>query len=49
VLGELLGQRSTTTGSWVNGIVDGYLAILMVEPAIYVLTALLQDLLAKDN
>lgn len=47
--GKLLGKVSPADGSWVHGIVDGNLAILMVEPGIDVLSTFLENLLTEDH
>lgn len=49
VLSELLGQRATAAGCWVDGVVDGDLAVFVVQPGVDILAALLQDLLAKND
>jgi hypothetical protein len=49
MLCELLSQRSTAGGEWVDRVVDCDLAILMVQPRVDILPALLQNLLTKYN
>ena len=49
MLGELLVKRPTSSSERINGIVDRNLAILMVQPSIDILAALLEYLLAKQN
>jgi len=49
MLAKLFGQRPAATGRGVDGVIDGDLAILVVEPSVDVLAALLQDLLTKDD
>jgi len=46
---KLLGERPPSSGSWVHGIIDGDLAVFVVEPGVNVFTALFQDLLAEDD
>jgi len=47
MLGELLCERPTRTGRGIDCIVDGHLAILVVQPGVDILPALLQDLLPE--
>lgn len=46
MLRELLCQRATATGSRVNRVVNGYLAIFMVQPGVNIFAAFLQNLLS---
>ena len=47
MLGELLCERPTRTGGRIDCIVDGHLTILVVQPGVDILPALLQDLLPE--
>ena len=49
VLGKLLSKRTTATGGRVDRVVDGDLAVFMIQPSVDVLTALLENLLAEDD
>lgn len=49
MLSEFLSQGSATSRGGVDSIVDRDLSILMVQPSVDVLTALLKDLLTKNN
>lgn len=49
MLGKLLGEVETAARSRIDGIVDGDLAIFMVQPGIDVFPALLEDLLAQHD
>jgi len=49
VLGKLLGQGASTSRGGIDCVIDGDLAVLMVEPAVDVLATPLQDLLAKHD
>jgi hypothetical protein len=49
MLGELLSQRTTAAGGLVDGIVDGDLAVLVIQPGVDVLATLLENLLAEDD
>ena len=49
MLGKLPGQGDTAARSRVDGIVDGDLAVLVVQPGIDVLPALLEDLLTEHD
>ncbi len=49
MLGQFLCQRAATACSRVHGVVNGDLAVLMVEPAVNVLATLFQDFLTKNN
>ena len=49
VLSELLGQSEAAISRGVDGIVNRDLAILVVQPGIDVLPALLEDLLAEHE
>lgn len=46
---KFLGQGDTAARSRIDGVVDGNLAVLVVQPGINVLSALLEDLLAEHN
>lgn len=46
---KLLGKRSTSSGEWVDCIIDRNLAILMVQPGVDILAAFLNNLLAKND
>ena len=48
VLGELLGQGNAAAGGGVDSVVDGDLA-LVVQPVIDIISAPLEDLLAKED
>lgn len=49
MLREFLGEGSAASSSGVHSIVYGDLTILVVEPGIYVLAALFEDLLAQHD
>jgi hypothetical protein len=49
MLSELLCERPSTIGHWVNGVVDCNLAILMIKPGVDILTTFLENLLTQDN
>jgi hypothetical protein len=49
MLGKLLGQGDAAGGSRIDGIVYCHLAVLVVQPGINVLSALLEDLLAEHD
>jgi hypothetical protein len=49
VLLEFLGKRSASTSEGINRVVDGNLAILMVQPGVDVFSALLENLLTKHD
>lgn len=46
MLRELLSQRSTRVGGWIHGVVDGHLSVLVIQPCVDILAALLQYLLS---
>jgi hypothetical protein len=46
---KLLSKRTTTTCCRVDCVIYGHLSVLMIEPAVYVLATLFQDLLAQDD
>lgn len=46
---KLLSKRTSSVGSRVDSVINGHLSIVMVQPAVDVFTAFLQDLLAQDN
>jgi len=47
VISEFFSQSATASSSWVDGIINGDLTILMIQPGVDVLSALLEDLLAE--
>ena len=47
MFGKLLGQRSARISSGIHGIINGHLPVLVVQPGVDVLPALLQDLLSE--
>ncbi len=49
MLGQFLCQGAATACCRVDSVVDGDLAVLVVEPAVNVLATLFQDLLTKDD
>lgn len=49
MLREFLGQSTTTSSSGVHGVVDGNLAVLMVQPGVNIFATLLEDLLSENN
>lgn len=49
MLSEFLSQGTATSRGGVDSIVDRNLSILMVQPGVDVLTALLKDLLTKND
>lgn len=49
VLGELFRKRAATCSGRVHSVVDGNLAILVVEPSIYVLATFFENLLTKHH
>lgn len=49
VLGELFRKRATACSGRVHSVIYGNLAILVVEPSIYVFAAFLQNLLAEHD
>jgi hypothetical protein len=49
MLGKLLGEGKTAIRGGIDGVVDGYLAVLVVQPSIDVFPALLENLLAEHD
>jgi hypothetical protein len=49
MLGELLSQRTAAAGGLVDGVVDGDLSVLVIQPGVDVLATLLENLLAEDD
>ena len=48
MLGKLSVKRVASLGQWVDGVINSDLTILVVEPLIDVLAALLQDFLSEQ-
>lgn len=49
MLCEFLGQGSSTGCEWVDGVIDSYLAILVIQEVVYVFSTLLKNLLPERN
>lgn len=49
MLGKLFHQRPTPARSRIDGVINSNLAVLVIEPGIYVLSTLLEDLLPQDD
>lgn len=49
MLCKFLGQSSSTGCEWVDGVIDCYLAILVIQEVVYVFSALLKNPLPERN